>query len=297
MTVLVTGATGNVGAAVVRELLERGAEVRAFVRDPAAELPGGVERAVGDFEDPSSIRAALDGVDRVFLSSADGPRKVDHEAAVIDVAADAALIVKASTLGARVGSPLKPFDWNGRSEAHLRDSGVPWVVLASSFYMTNLLAAAEPVRAQGILPAPAAEGRIAMIDPRDVGAVAATVLTGSGHEGRTYRLTGPAALGYRDIAAELSKATGAGVQYVDVPPPAAREGLAAAGMPAWLVDHLDAVFALIRDGALEETTDTVRVITGREPRSFAAFARDHATAFAPLEAPTPYRGAARVRRG
>jgi uncharacterized protein YbjT (DUF2867 family) len=281
MTVLVTGATGNVGSAVVRELLERGAAVRAFVRDPAAALPEGVELAVGDFEDPSSIRAALDGVDRVFLSSADGPRKVEHETAVIDAAAGVELVVKASTLSARPGSPLKPFDWNGRSEAHLRGSGVPSVVLASGFYMTNLLAAAEPVRAQGVLPAPAGQGRIAMIDPRDVGAVAAAVLTGSGHEGRTYRLTGPEAIGYRQLASELAKATGAPVEYVDVPPDAAREGLAASGMPDWLVDHLDGAFALLRDGALEETTDTVRVITGRDPRSFAEFARDHAEAFAP----------------
>lgn len=283
MTLLVTGATGNVGSAVIRELLERGATVRAFVRDPAAELPDGVERAIGDFEDPPSIRAALEGVEQVFLSSADGPRKVAHEAAVIDAAADAELIVKASTLGASVGSPLKPFDWNGRSEAHLRESGVPWVVLASAFYMTNLLAAADPVRAQGILPAPAGEGRIAMIDPRDVGAVAAAVLTGSGHDGRTYRLTGPAAIGYDEVAFELSKATGAPVRYVDVLPAAARDGLTAAGMPDWLVGHLDGAFALIRDGAFEETTDTVCVLTRREPRSFAEFARDHSATFAPLE--------------
>jgi uncharacterized protein YbjT (DUF2867 family) len=280
MTVLVTGATGNVGSAVVRELLVRGAAVRAFVRDPAARLPDGVERAVGDFEDPASIRAALEGVERVFLASADGPRKVEHETAVIDAAASAELIVKTSTLGARAGSPLKPFDWNGRSDAHLRDFGVPYVVLASSFYMTNLRAAAEPVREQGVLPAPAGDGRIAMIDPRDVGAVAAAVLTGSGHEGRTYRLTGREALTYRDIAAELSKATGTRVAYVDVRPDVAREALVAAGMPGWLVDHLHGVFSLVRDGALEETTDAVRVLVGREPRSFAEFAQDHVDAFA-----------------
>jgi uncharacterized protein YbjT (DUF2867 family) len=284
MTVLVTGATGNVGSAVIRELIGRRAgAVRALVRDPAAQLPDGVERAVGDFEVPSSIRAALVDVDRVFLSSADGPRKVEHEAAVIDAAAGAELIVKASTLGARAGSPLKPFDWNARSEAHLRASGVPSVVLASAFYMTNLLAAADPVRAQRILPAPAGHGRIAMIDPRDVAAVAAAVLTGSGHEGHTYRLTGAEAIGYEDVASAISNATGAHVRYVDVPPAGARAGLAAAGMPDWLIGHLDGVFALIRDGAMEETTDTVRVITGREPRSFAEFAHEHRATFAPLD--------------
>ena len=151
MTVMVTGATGNVGGAAVRELIARGVAVRALVRDPAADLPAGVEVAVGDLDDAASIRAALDGVDRVLLSSGDGPHKVQQETAVIDSAANVELLVKASTIGARAGSPLAPFDWHGRSEEHLRRSGVPHVVLASGFYMTNLLAAAEPVRAQGIV--------------------------------------------------------------------------------------------------------------------------------------------------
>jgi uncharacterized protein YbjT (DUF2867 family) len=286
MTVLVTGATGNVGSAVVRELRERGVPVRAFVRDPA-RVAGGVEVAVGDFDDPGSIRAAMEGVGRVFLSSADGPRKAEHEAAVIDAAAAAGarLIVKASTIGAAAGSPLKPFDWNGRAEDHLRRSGVPWVIVQSAFYMTNLLAAAEPVRA-GMLPAPAGSGRIAMIDPRDVAAVAAATLSTDGRAERTYRLTGPKAIGYERVAEELSRATGTDVRYVDVPPEAAHEELAAAGMPDWLVSHLDGVFGLIRSGALEETTGTVRAVTGREPRSFAEFARDHARLFSASAAST-----------
>jgi uncharacterized protein YbjT (DUF2867 family) len=278
MTVLVTGATGNVGAHVVEELRGQGVPVRAFVRDPlrAAELLGDVELAVGDLSDPDSIRRALAGVDRVFLSSADGPQKVEHEAAVIDAAADAGveLIVKASTMLAQVGSEMAPLDWNGHSEEHLRRSGVPAVILASGFYMTNLLAAAEPVREHGVLPAPAGAGAVGMIDPRDVAAVGAVVLAGHGHAGRSYRLTGPEAITYARIAEAL------GAEYVDVPPEAARQQLEAAGMPNWLVDHLDRAFALIRAGALEETTDVVRAVSGREPRDIDAFARDHAAAFA-----------------
>jgi uncharacterized protein YbjT (DUF2867 family) len=106
---------------------------------------------------------------------------------VVDRAANVELLVKASTIGARAGSPLPPFDSHGRSEEHLRRSGVPYVVLESGFYMTNLLAAAEPIRAQGILPAPAGDGRIAMIDPRDVGAVGAAVLCGGGRDGHGTR--------------------------------------------------------------------------------------------------------------
>jgi uncharacterized protein YbjT (DUF2867 family) len=98
MTILVTGATGNVGRAVVRELVARGVGVRAFVRD-AVELPAGVEAAIGDLDDPVSIEEALDGVDRVFLSSGDSLQKVRQEATVVDRAANVELLVKASTIG------------------------------------------------------------------------------------------------------------------------------------------------------------------------------------------------------
>ena len=114
---------------------------------------------------------------------------------------------------------------------------------------------------------------MAMIDPRDIAASRRRVLTGNGHAGRTYRLTGPEPIAYARIAELL------GVEYVDVPPEAARGQLEDAGMPDWLVDHLDGAFALIRSGAMAETTDVVRAVTGHDPRDFAAFAGDHAALF------------------
>jgi uncharacterized protein YbjT (DUF2867 family) len=267
MTVLVTGATGNVGSEVVRALLRRRLPVRAFVRDPE-RAPEGAEVAVGDFTDPASIRRALAGVSRVFLSSANGHDQVAHEAAVIDACAamGVGLIVKVSALGADPASPLPGAAWNGRSEAHLRASGVPAVVLAAGFFMTNVLAAVQ----DGRLLAPAGAGRVAMIDPRDIGEVGAAVLSAGDHAGRTYRLTGPAAITYREAAAAL------GLDYVDLPVAAAREGLVAAGLPEWLVRQLDGVFTLVRLGALEEVTDSVRVLSGRDARTFAEFAGERA---------------------
>jgi uncharacterized protein YbjT (DUF2867 family) len=284
--ILVTGATGGVGSRVVRELGVRGAGVRAFVRDrkKARELLGdAAEIGEGDFSDATSLRRALLDVDRVFLASADDSQKVAHETAVIDAAAEAGvrLIVKCSTIGAEVGSRLPPFHWHGQIDEHLRQSGVPAVVLQSCFYMTNLFGAAEQVRREGKLFAPAGEGRIAMIDPRDTAAVAAVALTTDAHEGQTYVLTGPEAITYARVADELSQATGARVEFVDVPDEAAQQGAVAAGLPDWLVQHLAELFPFIRQGGLERTTETVRAVTGREPRNFGQFARDHAHAFEP----------------
>jgi uncharacterized protein YbjT (DUF2867 family) len=284
-TVLVTGATGTVGSLVTRELSARGVAVRAFVRDPAkaARMLGDVELAPGDFSDAITVRRALNGVDAVLLASPNHPRQLEYETGVIDAAAAAGVrrVVKLSTIGAQIGSPLAFWECHGRIEEALHRSMVPAVVLRSNFYMSNLLAAAEPVRNEGRLFAPAAGARIAMIDPRDVAAVAAVALTAGGHEGQTLVLTGPEPLTYRDVAVALCTATDHAVEFVDVPDERARQGFLAAGLPEWVADNLVVLFSLLRKGAAERTTDTVCGVTGRAPRSFAQFARDHARLFRP----------------
>ena len=207
--ILVTGATGTVGSQVVRELEERGRPVRAFVRDRARgaeRLGDGVELAVGDFADPPSLLRAMDGADAVLLACSNQPRQVEYESAVIDAATAAGVrrLVKLSAVGAEIGSPLAFWDWHGLIEQRLREAPVPSVVLRSSYYMTNLLASADTVRAEGKLFAPAAGARVAMVDPRDVAAVAAIALVEDGHDGQTYVLTGPESLTWAHIASDLS---------------------------------------------------------------------------------------------
>ena len=284
--ILVTGATGNVGSAVVAELWAKGEAVRAFVRNEERareRLPDGVELAVGAFEDSASIARALEAVDAVFLSSGDHPNKVGHETAMIDAAAAKGVgrLVKTSTVGAEKGSPLPPFDWHGRIEEHLHASGIASVVLQSSFYMTNLLASADPIRQMGKLFAPLAGAEIAMIDPRDTGAVGAAAVTTNRYDGQTLELTGPEAITYEQVADELSAATGHTVEFVNIPDEAARQTFVDIGLPDWLVAHFDHLFPLLRSGVVATPTDAVRAVTGREPRSFAEWTRDHAAAFSP----------------
>jgi uncharacterized protein YbjT (DUF2867 family) len=285
--ILVTGATGNAGSEVVRALRARGASVRAFVRDAekARRLLGDdVELAVGDFADGSSLRAALDGARAMLLSCADDPRRVEWESSAIDAAAaaDVKRIVKLSTIRAESGAPVAFWDWHGRVEKRLRSSGVPAVILQSSFYMSNLLSAAEQVASEGRLYAPAGQARVAMIDPRDVGAAAAAALTGAGEEGQTYVITGPAAITWDEIAAELSSATGRQVKFVDLPDDLAKHGLVAAGLPEFVAEELIKILALLRQGVAAHVTDGVYALTGTRPHSFAQFARDHAHEFEPI---------------
>jgi uncharacterized protein YbjT (DUF2867 family) len=287
--ILVTGATGNVGAHLVRELQARSAPVRAFVRDPAAAAArlGDAEVARGDFDDPASLRQALDGVTRVFLCAADGPRKVAHETAVIDAAAAAGVerIVKLSAMHADPASPLPAYRWHGEIEDQLRRSPVPAVVLRPAFFMTNLLMVAGGVAQTGTLAAPTAGKRVAMIDIRDVAAVAAVTLLADGHTGQTYDLTGPEAVTFADVAAALADAVRHPVAAVDLTEEQARPRFAGAGLPDWLAAQLAGVFGVLRAGGFEHVTGHVEAILGQPARGIAGFARDFAAAFAPQAAP------------
>jgi uncharacterized protein YbjT (DUF2867 family) len=278
--ILVTGATGQAGSQVVRAVLEHGHEVRAFVRDAdkAHRLFGDtVDLALGDFADPHTVRAALEGAGVVVLSGPDDPRRVEWESRLIDAAAATGVrrIVKVSSIVAEPGSSVAFWDWHGRIEEHLRESGVSAVILRCGPYMSNVVAAAEPVAREGRLYAPAGDARIAMIDPRDVGAAAAA------HDGRTYVLTGPEAITYAEVAAELSAATAREVEFIDLPDEDAEQGMILGGLSGFAAEHVVKVFAMLRQGVAEQVTATVESLTGRPPRDFAGFARDHARLFMP----------------
>jgi uncharacterized protein YbjT (DUF2867 family) len=285
-TVLVTGATGNVGSRVIQELRGRGVPLRAFVRDAdraSALLGPEVDLAVGDFAEPASIRAALDGVDALFLACGNLPPQVEYERNVIDAAARAGVrrLVKLSALGARLGSPVDFWDWHARIEQHLRASGIPSVVLRPRFYMSNLLGSIETIRSAGAIFAPAEGVKIPMMDPLDVAATAAIALSDDGHEGQTYELTGPEAITFHDVAAQVSRVTGRPVRFVPVPEPAALDALLQTGMPDWMAHNIVTVFAELQQDPAAQVTGAVHALTGRQPRHLAEFLADHAALFAP----------------
>jgi uncharacterized protein YbjT (DUF2867 family) len=285
MKTLVTGATGTVGTHLMRALSERGAKPRGFVRDKAKGVRAhgpDAELAAGDYGDPDSVRAALDGIDQVFLTCGNHPAQVGWENTVVDaaVAAGVRRIVKLSALGAQTGSPVAFFDAHGRIEDHLRAAGIASVLLRPAFTMSNVLAGAPGVRQAGAFFAPAAGAKVAMIDPRDIAEVAALVLSTEGHDGRAYELTGPAAVTFDDVVADLSAVLGRQVGFVPVPDGDAVAQFVAAGAPEWFATNVVRQFGLLRQGSQNQVLDTFRALTGREPRTLGEFIRDHAAAFA-----------------
>jgi uncharacterized protein YbjT (DUF2867 family) len=283
--ILVTGATGSTGRHLVPLLRAAGAPVRAFVRDPgrAAEVLGpDVDLAVGDLGDPASLRAALAGVDRLHLGCGNHPEQARWEIAAIDAAAEAGVgrIVKLSALGAGVGSPVAFTDAHGRITEHLRTAGPAHVLLEPAYLMSNLLHGADGVRQADAVLLPAGGAEVAMIDPRDVARVAAAVLTGDGHDGRRYVLTGPDAVTFDEVAEQLSAVLGRRIGFVPVSEEIALGQMAAAGVPEWAATNVVAQYGVLRQGAQAGVQDVVRVLTGRDPRSVGEFLRDHAGAFA-----------------
>jgi uncharacterized protein YbjT (DUF2867 family) len=277
--ILVIGATGTVGGEVVSRLAAAGERVRALVRDPtkAGRRPGEqVEHVVGDLDRPETIQAGLAGVERVFLLTRQSDRQVDQERGVVRAAAGAGVghIVKLSVFHADEQSPLQVTRQHRQAERALQDSGLAYTILRPPFFMQNLLGM---IRGGAIYTA-AEDGRIAMIDARDVAAVAAAALTRPKHQGQIYTPTGPQALNFDEVARILSEQTGQQIRHLRVPADAVRDTVQASGRPGWFAADMARLHTMLAVGYENVLTHDVHTATGHPPRTLAQFARDFAAA-------------------
>lgn len=289
--ILVTGATGATGSELVRLLIRKGAPVRALVRNPEkarSSLGSGVEIAVGDFERPESLEGAFHGIDRMFLLSSPDQRAATLQGNAIDAAKRAGVqhIVKMSAVESVPNSPCRLLRLHADVEHKLESSRVPYTNLRPHTFMQTTFASAATIATQGVLYAPPS-GAFPPVDVRDIAAVAAEVLTTSGHEGVTYTITGPEALTYGQMGSKIGAAIGKSVQYVEVPPAAVREALLARGMSEWIADGLIELFALYATGRASFVTDVIETVGKKRPITFDQFARDYAARFAGQKVPAP----------
>jgi len=281
--ILITGATGTNGREIIEQLSAKGVKARAMVRKREdVRLPRtlNVEFIKGDFDDASSLDAALAGVEQAFLLSPSSAEQVTREANFIRAAKRAGVrhVVKFSILGAAPNSPSRLIRRHGEAEKMLEDSGIVFTMLRPHYFMQNLLWYINDIKSQNVFHASLPETyRHSHVDARDNAAVAVAALTESGHESKVYHITGSEALTYREVAEILSQAIGKEVRY-----DSSRENYAKylkkLGLDADEVLELDACVANgIGDGSA--VTNTIFELTQQQPIRFMQFANDYSQAF------------------
>jgi uncharacterized protein YbjT (DUF2867 family) len=283
--IIVTGATGNIGSPLVKALAEMKADFRAVTHseEKALALRGkGVDAAPADMSSGQGLDKAFEGGKVLFLNSPFSPQMGEAAHSLVSAAKKAGIthIVKLSGMGADQGF-ISLAKWHRAVEVAIEKSGLAWTHLRPNSFMQNYLAFhAGAIKSQGMFYAPLGDGAVSYVDTRDIAAVAAVALTNpSAHVGKAYTITGPEALNNQRVAAILSEAIGKTVTYVDVPEDAARDSMLKIGMPDWLAAALLELFAINKAGHTAAVTGDIKAVTGREPRTFAAFAKDNVEAF------------------
>ena len=279
--ILITGASGNVGKEVLKQIAQTGIEVRAAFQSvsKAAGTPPGVEIVSLDYNRAETLRKALKGVDRVFLVGPPTAQLTALERKAMEVIAqsDVRQVVKLSAMGGREAIFTRH---HAESEDYIQATGVPYTFLRPNGFMQNMVNYNAPtINAQTAFYGSEGDGRVSHIDIRDVAAVAVKALTEDGHVGRAYTLTGPEALTNKEIAQILSDELGREIRFINLAPPQLKEALLSAGVPEWNADALLDLQRLYREGKATTVTRDVEQILGRQPISFAQFFRDHKFAF------------------
>lgn len=282
--ILVTGATGKVGQHLIDALKAKGAPFRALARSEAsarALAARGVETVRGDLSDPASLAPALRGADHLFLLSS-APRFDGIEIPAIAAAKGAGVshVVKLSALGVSADASSPLLRAHARIERALEDSGLGWTVLRPTFFSQNWAAFyAHGIKAGQPVYSNSGDARLGWVDTRDIAAVAAEALTGPGHEGRIYDLTGPEALSYGEVAARLGGMLGREVAYVPVPDAAAYQAMVGMGFDPWYAYGMTTLNQAVRRAAADAVTGTVELVTGRPAGSIDEVLRGDLVAF------------------
>ncbi len=284
--IAVTGASGAVGGRVAERLGASGAELRLVVRDASrAPVIRGAEVAGGaSYGDAAAMRGAFEGADAVLLvSAAEARDRVDLHRTAVD-AAGAAGVERIVYLSFLAAAPDCTFTF-GRdhfhTEQHIRRAGMRWTFLRDSIYLDYVPFFAG---ADGVIRGPAGDGRVAAVARDDVADVAAAVLTGQGHDGETYPVTGPATFTLAEAADELSSVAGRPVSYVAETIEEARESRAPSGAPDWEIEGWVTSYSSIAAGELDVVSDSVALLAGHPPRSLAQFLRAHPESYRHLAA-------------
>jgi (4-alkanoyl-5-oxo-2,5-dihydrofuran-3-yl)methyl phosphate reductase len=281
MTYLITGATGEVGSRVVNHLLQRGIRPAIFARDLAkarTRYGDRVDIRPGDLSDNDSLRAALQRIDILFLLNG-GPELSQRDASAANIAKAAGVqrLVKLSSFDAqqKVGTGV----WHAQGESAIRDSGIPFVFVRPTGFMSTVLFWATQIKTAGVVRSSTGSGKIPFIDPEDIAAVTVEALTTPKYVGESLPITGPEALSYAEMTAKIAAAIGKPIRFEVI-----SEDEERCRMSAWeeslpMIDAHISIYRAIREGLLATVTPDVERVLGRKPGTFDEFLQQHTAAF------------------
>ena len=280
--ILVTGATGSTCSILIPALLNAGQEVRAFVRneEKAQSLKNaGAEIYVGDLDQADTIEGALEGIEKVYLCTWNGPTASLQGTNMVEAIKRAGIspyVVRHSAFGA-AGSEL--IQQINKVDIALQESGLPWTIIKPTFFMQNMMMAAQSIQNGGQIYWDWADGKAGMIDIRDVADSAFGALTGKAEQGKEYVLTGPESISMHDVAASFAKVLDKSISYVAVPHEASKESMMGMGFPEFIVDGYVELSKGFADGFANITTGNVEALSGHAPRSIDDFTMDFKSFF------------------
>jgi uncharacterized protein YbjT (DUF2867 family) len=288
MKVLVTGATGTVGSELVKALLQRGAEVRAFTRTQPkpGTFPAAVEISHGDLTDPVSVTEAMKGVDALFLLIGNVPDEFTQALTAYGLAKKAGLkhVTYLSVFKADQFPEVPHFAAKAAVEEAIRAGGVPYTILRPGYFVQNERRLKSVLTGPGVYPIPAGNQGLAAVDVRDIAEAAAMSLTEAGHAGKTYDLVSSEMLTGPGAAATWSKLLGKKITYAGHGDFDGFEAqLRKAGTPSWIAYDLRVMFqGYVERGLSNTENQTARfaALLGHEPRTYSSFAEELAKEWA-----------------
>jgi uncharacterized protein YbjT (DUF2867 family) len=281
MTYLITGATGEIGSRVVRQLLERGIHPRVLARsaEKARSLFGdGVDVYVGDLAAPASIRAALEEANILFLVNI-GPEIPQRDKAVAMICKDLGVqkIIKLSSLDVERGLAIGA--WHEKGEVAIRDAGIAFTFVRPSGFMSNLLAWAYSIKTEGVVRSSTADGRRPFIHSEDIASVCVAALLQEQYTGQALPITGSESLTFGEATDIIGEAIGKRLRYQVISDEEARERYSKVSDSLEETEAHVALWRAIREAKLAATTDCVERVLGRRPITLQQWAAENVRSF------------------
>ena len=284
-TILVAGATGTLGGEVVKQLSSStpAVNIKAGVHSAqnVKKVKDGdkVEVVLIDYNKPETLKKALSQVDKLFLLTPDVPNAHELASSLVIEAKKAGIrhIVKQSIMGADLEADVGTLRLHRQAEKIIEQSGIPFTFLRPNEFMQNFINFHSlSIKSNNAFYRPLEDAKVSLVDVRDIAAVAVKSLTDDKYNNKTYLITGPEALSYRQVADILSNATGKKISYVNISEEEARAAMKEMGMNDWTISELADYF---RKRNASEVSSAVEEVTGKKPISFSQFAKDYAEAF------------------